>query len=174
MNKIHILLAAGCIASMTFVSCKTNEANYRAAYEAVKEKTETDSGIEGTIYERIRKESVQSRTIVGRDTIPTMTVAVKCVAGVSVPDDVKQYNIAVSQFKQVFNAKSLVDRLRSEGYDSATLVVTAEPLYFVIAATTSSPEEAAAAYEIICADKRIFTKTPYPLLLKPQRYPLSE
>ncbi|MCM1033988.1 MAG: hypothetical protein NC405_09615, partial [Odoribacter sp.] len=141
--KIYPLLAAGCVMAMTFVSCKTNEANYRAAYEAVKEKTENDSGIDGTIYERIRKESVKSRTIVGNDTIPTMIVAVKCVPGVSGPADVKQYNIAVSQFKQVFNAKSLMDRLRAEGYDSATLVVTAEPLYYVIAVTTSSPEEAA-------------------------------
>ncbi len=172
--KIYHMLATAAIVAVPFVSCKTNEANYKAAYEAVKEKTETDSGIEGTIYEKIRKESVNSHTVIGRDTVPTVTVAVKCVKGVSLPADIKYYNIAVAQFKQVFNARSLMERLRGYGYNTATLVETAEPLYYVIAVTTDSAEEAGAAYEIVKADKRVFSKTPYPLLLRPQRYPLAE
>lgn len=172
--KIYIPLAASAVVAGMLVSCKTNEANYRAAYEAVKEKTEADSGIEGTIYEKIRKESVSSHTVIGTDTIPTLTVAVKCVKGLSTPSEVKPYNIAVSQFKQVFNARSLMERLRADGYKSATVVETAEPLYYVIAVTTDSVDEAAAAYEIIKADKRVYTRTPYPLLLRPQRYPLGE
>ncbi|WP_295732198.1 SPOR domain-containing protein [uncultured Muribaculum sp.] len=172
--KIYLPLAATALVAVMTVSCKTNESNYRAAYEAVKEKTDTDSGIEGTIYEKIRKESVSSRTVVGRDTVPTETVAVKCVKGVSVPSDVKPYNIAVAQFKQVFNARAMMERLRADGYKGATVVETAEPLYYVIAVTTDSVEEAVSGYDIVKADKRVFTKTPYPILLKPQRYPLGE
>jgi hypothetical protein len=172
MKKLYLLLAASAVAGM-FVSCKTTEENYREAYEAVKEKVETESGIDGTIYEKIRKEAISSQTIVAGDTIPTTTVAIKCVDGLSTPTDVKQYNIAVAQFKQLFNAKSLTTRLRNNGYVGATVVATAEPLYYVIAVTTESPEDAATAFDKVRNDKNVFTKTPYPLLLRPQRYPLS-
>jgi hypothetical protein len=172
MKKLYLLLVMSAFAGV-FISCRTTEENYREAYEAVKEKVDADSGIDGTIYEKIRKEAINSQTIVRGDTVPTMTVAVKCVDGLSTSGDVKQYNIAVAQFKQLFNAKSLMTRLRNNGYSGATVVVTAEPLYYVIAATVDSPEEAAGAYDKVRNDKTVYARTPYPLLLRPQRYPLQ-
>lgn len=75
--------------AVTITSCKTTEANYRAAYEAAKQKTEESRGIEGTIYEKIRNEVIDSRLIVEGDSIPMMTVNVKIAASTTTPDQCK-------------------------------------------------------------------------------------
>lgn len=122
--------------AVTITSCKTTEANYRAAYEAAKQKTEESRGIEGTIYEKIRNEVIDSRLIVEGDSIPMMTVNVKIAASTTTPDSVKRYSVVVNQFKQIFNAKSQMSRLRENGYPDAFVLETAEPLYYVVATTT--------------------------------------
>lgn len=173
--KISNLMPSAAIVALLLsaASCRTSEENYRVAYTAVKEKVDADAGIEGTIYEKIRREAVGGRTIVGGDTIPTTTVAVGCVEGVSVAADVGRYNVAVAQFKQLFNARSLVGRLRAAGYSGATVVATGEPLYYVVAATAATAEEAAAAFAAVSADTAVYSRPPYPLLLRPQRFPLA-
>lgn len=174
MNTAKPTAAVAITATLLLASCRTNEENYRVAYEAVKEKTEAASGLESTIYEQMRREAIGGRTIVAGDTIPTTTVAVRCVAGVSTPAAVGQYNVAVAQFKQLFNARSLVDRLHAAGYSGATMVATAEPLYYVIAATANDAADAAALFAAVRADERVYSKPPYPLLLRPQRFPIPE
>ena len=156
-------------------SCKTTEKNYRAAYEKALEKTEETSVVDGTIYDKMRREAINSSMVDSQsgDTIPMITMTVSCVKGVSVPDSVGRYSVAVAQFKQVFNAKSMMRRLRARGYTTATVVQTAEPLYYVLAATCATPAEAAEAYRRIVADKAVATKTPYPCVFTPARYPLS-
>lgn len=155
------------------VGCKTNSENYRVAYEGVKDKVERVDPVQGTIYDRYRQEARSAATVIDGDTIPTLTVPVMCVKGLSTPDDVLPYSIAVTQFKQIFNARALVDRLRAAGYRGATVVQTAEPLYYVIAVTTATASEAAAAYELVRADRAVFSKPPFPLILRPTRYPLT-
>ncbi len=81
-------------------SCKTNESNYRAAYEAAKQKNEESRGIENTVYEKIRNEAVNSRLIVDGDTIPMMTVNVKIAQSTTTPEQVKRYSLVINQFKQ--------------------------------------------------------------------------
>ena len=80
------------------------------------------------------------------------------------------YAIVVNQFKQVFNAKSLMNRLRDNG-NNAIVVETAEPLYYVIAGSYETAEEAAAAYHKIKSDKNIVLKEPFPWILRPVRLP---
>ena len=168
-----IALAAAMLAGMA--SCRTTEKNYRDAYEKALQKTEENSVVDGTIYDKMRREAINSRIVdsASGDTIPMITMSVSCVKGVSVPDSVGRYSVVVAQFKQVFNAKSMMRRLRQQGYATATVVQTAEPLYYVLAATCATPEEAAEAYRDIIRRKPVAPKTPYPCLFAPARYPLS-
>lgn len=171
MKHLYFILSA-IIAITSLTGCKTNEANYKAAYMVAKEKSEEKSAIDGTIYDRIRKEAIDSRLIVDGDSIPLMTVSVTTVDDYSSPETVKQYSVVINQFKQIFNAKSQVDRLRTSGYPDALILCTAEPLYYVVAETVATPEEAAKAYTRILNDKSIVKKTPFPWVLKPSRFPV--
>lgn len=168
---IHLLLAA-IVLTTVMTGCKTTEANYRAAYEAAKEKKIEAGGIDGTIYDRIRNEAIESRLIVNGDSIPLSTVNVKVAAATTTTDSVRQYSIVVNGFKQIFNAKSMMNRLKSQGYQNAFVLETAEPLYYVVAASYATPEEAAHAYRRLVADDKVVTKSPYPWLLKPARFPV--
>lgn len=170
----RILLIYCCAAIMwAATGCKTTEANYKAAYEMAKEKSAEKSPVDGTIYEQMRREAIDSRLIVSGDSIPMVTAQVTIVPGYSTPQSVKQYSVVVNQFKQVFNAKSQVDRLRAARYPDALLVATAEPLYYVVAASADSPEEIAAQFKKVAADKSIVKKAPFPWILRPASYPLK-
>lgn len=166
---ITMISAAIILSGVT--SCKTNEANYRAAYEAAKQKQEEDSGISGTIYERIRQESINSRLIVDGDSIPMSTVNVRLTANCQPETPLAQYGIAVAQFKQLFNAKAMMNRLRENGYPGAAIVENAEPLYYVIAASAADADSIPELYHKVLNDKKIVTKSPFPWVLKPSHFP---
>ncbi len=154
--------------------CKPTEANYRAAYLAAKEKTEAESPVEATIYERIRKEAVNSGLIYGNDTIPMMTMPVKCTPGLSDPSMVNRYSVAVARFKQIFNARSMAERLRVQGHENATVVENGEPLYYVIASTYASADSAVVGFGKLVSDDNVKCRPPYPCILKAAIYPLAE
>lgn len=154
-------------------SCKTNESNYRAAYEAAKQKNEESRGIENTVYEKIRNEAVNSRLIVDGDTIPMMTVNVKIAQSTTTPEQVKRYSLVINQFKQIFNARSQMNRLRENGYPDAFVLETGEPLYYVVAATTDDSEEAQKTYMKIQKDKSVVIRSPFPWLLIPATFPMK-
>ncbi|WP_290393071.1 hypothetical protein, partial [uncultured Muribaculum sp.] len=61
MTRVTSLIIAAIAAIAMLSGCKTSEANYRAAYQAAKEKSDENSGIDDTIYDRIRKEAISSR-----------------------------------------------------------------------------------------------------------------
>ncbi|MBD5267914.1 MAG: hypothetical protein HDS41_07070 [Bacteroides sp.] len=167
------ILSGLCLVMLLVASgCKTTEANYRAAYEVAKEKSADKSPVDGTVYDQMRREAIDSRLIVSGDSLPMLTVQVATVPEYSTPESVKQYSVVVNQFKQVFNAKSQVARLRESGYPGALLVVTAEPLYYVVAESVATPDEAAAAFKKVMEDKNIVKKSPFPWILRPATYPL--
>lgn len=159
--------------AVIFTGCKTNESNYRAAYEAARQKNEETRGIEGTVYEQIRKEAIDSRLIVDGDSIPMSTVNVKIAAGSTTPEQVKKYSVVINQFKQIFNARSQMERLRANGWPDAFILETAEPLYYVVAATDDDGEKAAELYARVLKDKSIVLKSPFPWLLQPARFPVK-
>ncbi len=171
---MRFFLSVLCIAMLLAASgCKTTEANYRAAYEVAKEKSAEKSPVEGTIYDQMRREAIDSRLIVKGDSLPMLTVQVATVPQYSTPETVKQYSVVVNQLKQALNAKSQVERLREPGYPGALLVVTAEPLYYVVAESVATPDDAAAAFKKVMDDKNIVMKSPFPWILRPAVYPLK-
>lgn len=126
-------LAAVVALTAAVPSCKPTEANYRRAYErAVADSTYT--GLEGTIYAKYRNRARQVERSVGNDTFKIMvnTVWPSGECG-TVPEQMKRFNVIVGGFKQLFNAKSLRQRLAENGYPGAYVLVTPEPYYYVAA-----------------------------------------
>lgn len=161
----HIaILCVSLLAVMALGGCKTNENNYRAAYEMARQKER--SGIDSTVYEKIRKEARPSTVDVDGRRLPALDVAVRVTSGLGEPSQLKSYCVAVAQFKQLFNAKAMTTRLRQGGYD-AFVVETREPLYYVLAGSSDTASDAAMLLERVAADKSIVLRDPYPFILRP-------
>lgn len=157
-------LLIACLTALTLGACRTTEANYRAAYEKAKAHRGESDGIDGTIYDAIRRETDPRPLVVGGDTIPARRLY---VTPVEAPDGIGSgaYNVVVAQFKQLFNARSMRDRLRSAGYDGAMILSTPEPLYYVTACSAPDAEGAAMLYKEFVKSEPIATKAPFPWVL---------
>lgn len=145
-------------------SCKTTEANYRAAYEktvAARENAETE-----TIYGAERRSLSEKAVIVGNDTIPVYIEHVSVVTrGDEAPADVKAYSVVAGRFKQKFNAFSLRDRLAAAGYADAAVLQTAEPYYYIIVSSHDKATEAKAALTSLKKKEPVVMSEPLPFIL---------
>lgn len=167
MRKISIL-AAFIVMIAVMTGCKTNENNYRAAYDAAVAQREESSGVDSTIYARIRNEARMNNLVVAGDTLPIRTEYIGYTdGGGSSRENVMRYNVVVGQFKQIFNAKAMRTRLLEQGYPDAMIVHTREPLYYVVTGTYSSAVEAAEALRKVNKDRNLVLKSPLPFILQP-------
>ncbi|MBD5335155.1 MAG: hypothetical protein HDR96_07155 [Bacteroides sp.] len=165
MRSLPLLLA---LFGMLAVGCKTNEKNYREAYEVAVAKSRESSGVDSTIYARIRNSAQMSELKAGNDSLPMRTEYIGYTEdGGASRETVKRYNVVVGQFKQVFNARQMRARLQASGYGDAFIVHTREPLYYVCTATCQTPEEAAEAFRKVKDDKSIVLREPLPFILRP-------
>ncbi|WP_303023672.1 SPOR domain-containing protein [Duncaniella muris] len=130
-------VVAALTATLLTVSCKTSESNYRQAYETAVAKNREASGVDSTIYARIRNSAQTSDLIAGSDTLPMRTEYVGYTEnGGASREMLKRYNVVVGQFKQKFNAREMRARLQANGYPDAFIIHTREPLYYVCTATS--------------------------------------
>ncbi|MBD5202823.1 MAG: plasminogen receptor (KT) [Barnesiella sp.] len=167
-SAIYIL---GLIAALGIVSCKTNENNYRAAYQAAVEHRQESSGVDSTIYARIRNQAQESMLAVGTDSIPLRTEYIGYTDGGGASrEKVQRYNVVVGQFKQIFNANAMRNRLLASGYSDAMILQTREPLYYVVAATCSTAAEASELFHKIKDDKSLVLRSPLPFVLQPAHF----
>ncbi len=115
-NFMRLLpVAAALTATLLTVSCKTSESNYRQAYETAVAKNREASGVDSTIYARIRNSAQTSDLIAGSDTLPMRTEYVGYTEnGGASREMLKRYNVVVGQFKQKFNAREMRARLQSQ------------------------------------------------------------
>lgn len=154
---------------LTFTSCKTSEANYKAAYETAKARQQGTSPTEGTIYNRFRDRAETSAVV--SQTGDTVAIRVEAIGfpadGGATRDDMLKYNVVTGGFKQIFNAKAMRDRLIGLGY-KAFIVNTAEPLYYVVAATAPTVEEISVELKKVGDDKSLMLRSPYPYVLQPK------
>lgn len=142
-------------------ACRSSEANYRAAYEKAKNHRESWDGIEGTVYEAIRREAVPSELLFDGVKIPAQKIRVKATADRPLG---RRY-LVVAQFKQLFNAESMCARLRDAGYTDATILETAEPLYYVAASQVDDDLSAVAEYLRFTDAPPMKIKEPFPWIL---------
>lgn len=153
---------------LILAGCKTTESNYRQAYETAVNKNRESSGIDSTIYAKIRNSAQTSDLIVGGDSLPVRTEYIGYTDdGGASRETIGRYNIVVGQFKQIFNARQMRARLQAGGYEGAFIVHTREPLYYVCTSACATPEEALEAYRRVLTDKSIVLRSPLPFLLHP-------
>ena len=142
MKKLPVLTAIAAIALTAAIGCKSNEENYRRAYE--KAKAREREGIDSTIYDRIRREARPAQTVVDGDTVDMKREYVMVTSGQGLDAKaLKRYEVVVGQFKQLFHAQSLKKRFAAAGYPGAFIIETREPLYYVVAAASDTIATAA-------------------------------
>lgn len=167
MKKIFFIL--GILALLGAVSCKTTEANYRAAYEKVMEKqTETGDSLTTAMLRKSQEPSTITFNENGKQyPLPVLTVPVNRKVDAGQQDGLRLYCVTVGRFKQVFNAKSMCERLVGDGYAEACVVHDRQNYYYVVASSAASPAAATEQLEAVRADKRLSLRAPFPYILRP-------
>lgn len=162
MNKYIYLFIAGIIA-ISFCSCKTNEKNYKAAYDITMNKKKNSEGIDSVTYSKIVNEKKQSTAIIAGDSVRLITEHVNIV------DDsvkmLKKYNVIVGEYKQIFNARSFRQRLRQEN-KPAYVIINAKRTYYVVAHGFDSPNEASEYLKNIKNEVKMHIPIESPWILK--------
>ena len=118
IRQITRLTTIAALAAIAFPSCKTTEENYRNAYEVAKAKQ--TEGLTADEIAGLQREEAMPRTVYNGDSIPLKGMYVKHIEG-GVDNKALRYNVIVASFRQQFNARSLMTRLRDNGYPDAVL-----------------------------------------------------
>ncbi len=157
-------MGAALVALIFTASCKPSETAYREAYESAKAaRQEADSVGFTPIAPNLRMVT----TIENGDTIQAVYVPVAVIEnGGGIRESLKPYSVVVGQFKQVFNARQMRERISQRGYPGAFVVRTGEPRYLVIATSLPTASEASAAMQKIQSDTATFRfHSPLPYIL---------
>ncbi|MDE6467790.1 MAG: SPOR domain-containing protein [Muribaculaceae bacterium] len=176
------LISAALLAAVSLTGCKTTEANYRAAYEKAVSYNDVESDsleLNGIIYGKERRNMTQRTVESAAGPVDVVTQILRATEDGGLGErQMLTYNVAVGQFKQLFNAKSMRERLVEEGYKNAFVAENPEPFYYVIIQTTSSAAEAKQTLERVVADGKISMREPCPMIISrallKQQYPLQK
>lgn len=163
-----LTLLLGALFTLITQGCRTTEENYRKAYEAAVSQRQEAAAVDSTVYGRARADVPTSTLTADGLSMPVRREYVGYTeGGGSSRDNVKRYCIVAGQFRQMFNAKQMRQRLIDNGYAGAMVVHTRDQLYYVVAATVDTPDEAAAQWRRITGDKQIVLRAPMPFILMP-------
>lgn len=162
------LFLAVLLAAVAAGGCKTSEANYRAAYERAVANRDSRTALDSTIYGS-QRHSLDTRVLtLGDSTFDVRTQRVSVTEdGGGLREYLKPYNVVVGQFKQLFNAQSMRNRLAYSGYPRAFIVQTAEPYYYIVLSSHDTDTEAAHAISELRAvsDFPVVMRSPLPYIL---------
>lgn len=167
---------AAIIAAVTltlFSACKTSEKNYRTAYETARQHQIERNGGDLTNGIAMTQTGQLKPTLhtVGDVSFPMATTWVRSESGVTSPiDSIHKYNVAVGQFKQIFNARSMFNRLKQSHYPDAVMMKTSEGYYVVATMSTTVPIEALKGLEEVKADTTVKPHEPFPFILRPAQF----
>ena len=102
------------------------------------------------------------------DTLMLLTEPVALTPeGGATHETLRRYNVVVGQFRQIFNAKAMLARLREGAYPDAIILNTRLPLYYVITNSVATQEEAVKALRNVEADTTLRLASPLPFVLRP-------
>lgn len=170
MRKSRYILVALLAGVLAFTACKSNEANYRRAYEraiATRSNEGTiDSLVAGTFYTESGRPRVYN--LGNGDTLYTRVEYVTLTKDAGNPEGatLSRYNVVAGQFRQIFNAKSLKRRLEQLGYP-ALVVHNQTPHYYVVASSSSMAIDALEDLRHVAADDSLRLLSPCPFVLEP-------
>ncbi len=170
MKPLHLLAAiAIAAASICATGCHTNEKIWADSAGKVSGKMQQTGGIDSTVYAKIRKEARPSVVKVGNDTMALVTQSIYLTADQPYAQ-IKRYNIVVAQFKQLFNARSMRERLYAAGYVNPYIVETTEPLYYVVAEGCDELHQAYGLLHKVIEEKAVAMKDPFPYVIQSSRF----
>ena len=168
MKALTKLLFITALAAVGITSCKTTEANYRAAYEKATADNDRDvTPFEATVYNRIRSQMREQTYNLGDKEVKTYIMPVKLTAdGGGIREWLQKYSVVVAEFKQLFNAKSMRTRLVSMGYPRTFIVENGEPYYYIIVDSTSDLLKAEEIADSVRANFPIPLRDHFPYILE--------
>lgn len=170
MKRTLTLIGAGmAIAAVTLTSCRTNEKTYRKAYEGAKARQEQTGGIDSTVYAKIREQARPSTAVIGNDTVPLVSHNIYLTKEQPYAQ-LRRYNIVVAQFKQIFNARAMRQRLHDAGFADAYIVETTEPLYYVVAEGTEQLPQAAGLLNKFRQHPPFTIRDPFPYIMQSAKH----
>ncbi len=166
MKHLLILIAAiATLAAVTLTSCHTNEKIWAESAGKVADKMKSTGGIDSTVYARIRQEARPSVVKVGDDSLALVTQRIYLTAEQPYAQ-VKRYNIVVAQFKQLFNARAMCERLYAAGFVNPYIVETREPLYYVAAEGCDHLNQAYSLLRKVMHDHPVPMQDPFPYVIQ--------
>lgn len=167
MRKLALYIGLGIL---LLTGCRTSEANYRSAYEKAIAGRDSSLAVDSTIYGKYRRQ-MNARTIELPDgracEVITQRVRLTDDGGGSA-ESLHRYSVVVARFKQLFNAKSMRNRLANADYPGAFIVQTGEPMYYVVISSHTTASEADSALRAI-PEGKIAMKDPLPFILDATR-----
>lgn len=175
MKKLHFPLFPLLVTAIILAaapSCKTNEKNYRRAYEKATAANDRDvTPFDRTIYARYRNQARDlTLTTVAGDTVPAVAQQVAVTPdGGGINEWLKTYSIVAGSFKQLFNARSLAQRLAQAGVPRAFVVQTAEPYYYVLAGSYNDRQQAVDQLNALSANPPLPLRQGHPFILVDSR-----
>lgn len=127
-------------------ACKPSEKNYRLAYETAQQKAR--AGLDEGVYEMMQAEELPPFMRSATDSVRALAAPVIWQYTPQAVDsgrrlDPAPYNLAVGKYKMLTNARGQADNLAAAGWRSCILR-TGEPVYYVVAAQSSSLDSIAA------------------------------
>lgn len=118
------------LAALFLASCRPTESGYRRAYE----KAIYSHGANEPGYNAIGEDLTMQKIVVGKDTADCASAFVAVTPGIgNPPAKLRQFCAVAGSFRQKFTAADLCRRLMAAGYDSAFVVQTGKPRYYVVA-----------------------------------------
>ena len=156
------------VVSLLLIGCKTTEQNYRNAYLLAKESKKTGSDTLMAVLVKQSQDPIM--TYVNGEQLPMRKEFVSIIAQDGDPKvEIKRYNVVVGRFRQIFNARSMRQRMCDLGYNSYVLS-DRQPVYYVAVESTDTIEKALELYKKVKEDTRVVLKAPFPWVLEPSQY----
>lgn len=166
LASIIVLAVAAVAAAGLATSCKTTEENYRKAYEKAVAARDEGTDIDSTVYGQVRRQADVRTVDTPSGPVELRRQDVAVTEGQDFGQDaLARYGVVAAQFKQRFNAESMRSRMAAAGFDSALVVETAEPLYYVVVASHPHIDQAIATLETLRASTPVALREPCPFIL---------
>lgn len=166
ISRAIILAVATVVAAGAFIACKTTEENYRKAYEKAVAARDEGTDIDSTVYGQVRRQADVRTVDTPSGPVELRRQDVAVTEGQDFGQDaLARYGVVAAQFKQKFNAESMRQRMAAAGFDSALVVETAEPLYYVVVASYPHIDQAVATLETLRASTPVALREPCPFIL---------
>lgn len=164
-NKLTTYLCLALMILFVMSACKPTEQGYKQAYDIARQKER--AGMDDITFERMNEDSKPALVEINGVRMRKKGDFLQIVypQNIAETESLKRFNVAIGEYKMLFNAQSHTDRLLQEKLPAMTLR-TAQNIYYVIIGSYDSETNAAmSAKEYISSHKNQFVAMQEPLLL---------